>query len=160
MRIRISSDRHFWHQMLIDKGFRKKDFQRKLLNQLKNISPEDLLICLWDVLIGNDAAIHANIMPQIKCKKILIMWNHDRKKAMWYMTHWRDFACHWHTICLDTKRIILSHQPLKAWDLPEWWYNIHGHRHDRPLPAYSDKHLLYSPELENYKPKELSTFFT
>jgi calcineurin-like phosphoesterase family protein len=158
MRIRIIADTHFWHQTLVKIWQRQTWFDKKLFNQLKQIPQDDLLIHLWDVLIWKDNELHEKYIQPLKCKKILIMWNHDRKNAMWYMNHWWDFACRYHMIHMWNKIVILSHQPFQH--LPEWYINLHGHRHDKDTPRYSKDHYLYSPELEKYKPKLLENCFT
>lgn len=150
---RVTSDTHFWHQMLVEAGIRKNWFERWLFNKLNNIPKDDVLFHLWDILIGKDSELHEKYIKPLKCKKILIMWNHDRKNAMRYMNHWRDFACNFHLVNLDKKHIILSHRPID-W-LPEWWYNLHWHRHQKANPPFSEYHYLYSPELEKFFPKKL-----
>lgn len=153
MRKRIISDTHFWHDKMIEWGLRKPWFNKKIFNLLMKIPKDDLLIHLWDVCMGKDSYWHIEYIQKLKCKKILIMWNHDRKNAYWYMNHWWDFACTRHIEYLDKYKIILSHQPEQQ--LPSWWLNIHWYRHEKVNPPFSDNHFCYSPELENYKPKEL-----
>jgi calcineurin-like phosphoesterase family protein len=157
MNIWITADTHFWHAMLVQIWLRQKWFEKKIFNQLNNIPKDDLLIHLWDVLIWRDSELHEKYIQPLKCKKILIMWNHDRKSAMWYMTHWWDFACKNHIINMGNRIVILSHQPYP--NLPKWYVNLHGHRHEKVTPRYSPDHYMYSPELEKYKPKRLENCF-
>ena len=158
MEYRITSDTHFWHKMLIDIWLRKEWCDKKIFNRLMSIPKDDMLIHLWDILIWKDSELHDKYIKPLKCKKILIMWNHDRKSAQRYMNHWRDFACTRHVMYLDRHKVLLSHRPED--NLPKWRVNLHWHRHEKVNPPYSDNHYMYSPELENYIPKKLVNCFT
>lgn len=161
MKYYIISDTHFNHKEIIEYCDRPKDHEVKLINSMSKISNKDCLIHLGDICIGSDSVVHKLITDNVKCRKILIVGNHDSKSYSWYMEHGWDFACDKMTIKYGGKIVCLSHKP-QAWD-GDWEINIHGHLHnlghrDNEYKELKQWHRLYAPELFDYKPIELSKF--
>ena len=59
-------------------------------NNLAQIKKTDTLVLIGDVCIGKDAEIHKRYIVPLKCRKVLVLGNHDRKSIHWYLTHGRD----------------------------------------------------------------------
>lgn len=160
MNIWITTDTHFGHHMLIDNGYRPKDFEKRIIKGFKQIEDNDILIHLGDVGLVNHKIIKEVFGP-MKCKKILCKGNHDGKTNKWYLEHGFDFVCHSFRDRLFGKIIVFSHIPIKddGYDL-----NIHGHfhgndkRYEAELLAISnDKQVEVALEETNYQPVLLRT---
>lgn len=154
MKYRIISDTHFWHELLIDIGDRKKWFEDKIFKYLMEIPKEDTLIHLWDILIGWDTYWHKKYIEPLQCKKILVKGNHDRKTTARYNNHWWDFVCDSLTLKIYSKEILFTHIPTQ--ETMEWATRIenrlviHWHYHTyRRIPKRIPNHILYSCEYNN-----------
>lgn len=160
MKVYIISDTHFNHDAIISYCDRPTDHEIKLWKSMEKIGADDLLIHLGDICIGEDQMVHAYI-KDLKCRKVLVMGNHDSKSWHWYMGHGWDFACESFKLRYANKTICFSHKP-QPWD-GEWDINVHGHLHnlghrDNEYRELKKWHRLYSPELMGYAPIELSKF--
>ncbi len=96
MKIWITTDTHFNHKQLIEYG-RPEDFEDKIKKGLlNNVKPEDLLIHLGDICIGNDIENSNWFKNNLSCKTYLIRGNHDNKSIKWYMENgWDAVADGW-----------------------------------------------------------------
>jgi calcineurin-like phosphoesterase family protein len=163
MKYRIVSDTHFMHNLLIEIWDRKVWYERKLLNNLMSIPEWDILIHLWDICIWHDKEVHEKYIKPLRCKKILVKWNHDKKSNNRYTQRWRDFVCDSMTLDVFGKEVLLKHIP---WEETLEWVNryerrvvVHWHRHtfkrfDRWIYPFN-KHKLYSCEIENMQPRTI-----
>lgn len=163
----IISDTHFNHTKLEEWGDRSSSWQETLWKGLEAIPEEDTLIHLGDICIGNDLEIHANGNPYnlmvLKCKKILVRGNHDKKSAQWYTEHGWDFVCDGLDMIFLGHYLHFSHRPARPFG--HTTYNIHGHTHGN-LHRSEESHEYYnseyhkdiSPEIVGYKPLRLDTF--
>ena len=129
---------------------------------LKAIPEEDTLIHLGDICIGNDTEIHEQIAA-LKCRKILVRGNHDKKSVTWYEEHGWDFVCDGFSLIFHGRYLYFSHRPTPV--MYNFSENIHGHTHgnmhrSEEYIAYYEKsyHKDFSPELVGYKPIRLDTF--
>ena len=156
MIIYVIADTHFNHKLLVEKYWRIFNYEKILKINLWRIKKRDMLIHLWDICIGKDRVMHEKYIKPLQCKKLLVRWNHDRKSTHWYLNNWRDWVVDEYVLKVKWKRVLLSHIPVS--ELPKERYNIHWHTHDRPIPPISEYHRLYSPEIENYKPKNIEHF--
>jgi calcineurin-like phosphoesterase family protein len=170
----IITDTHFGHANMVQYCGRPEDFSNTIFNNLfKMIQPNDLLIHLGDICIGNDSLWHERLSV-IDCKKVLVRGNHDKKSDNWYMTHGWDFVCDNFSTTFLGKKILFSHmpRPVQLYD-----FNIHGHFHndlhrllDRQwvvpdeeernkevLETLTKNHINISIEETNYKPVLLDT---
>ena len=161
MKIWITTDTHFGHTALIEYG-RIPDFESKIKKNLKNlVKPEDLLIHLGDVCIGNDVENSNWFKRELGCKTYLIRGNHDRKSFNWYFNNGWDVVCDRLDFEMFGKKMCFSHLPV-AWD-GYFDINYHGHFHDtdhRRLEPDFNKMLcgynkLIALESNNYTPELL-----
>lgn len=164
----ITADTHLNHKKLIEFG-RPRGFEEKILSNLSRVlNPDDILIHLGDICIGNEVEAHLQLMSVSTCKKWLVKGNHDRKSDTWYLSHGWDFVST--RICLEKfgTRILFSHIPEDVGDEYECnaWFdvNIHGHFHDsnfrknEPEIARiltTEHHLLIAQEYRQYMPVNL-----
>lgn len=160
MRYWLISDTHFNHSKLEEWGDRSGNWQERMKRGMMNIPEEDTLIHLGDICIGNDTEVHA-FFQLLKCKKILVRGNHDKKSAQWYSEHGWDFVCDGLELIFEGHYLHLTHRPARPQGNTTW--NIHGHTHgnmhrsEEYLEFYSSEyHIDISPELKGYMPLNLS----
>lgn len=162
MKYYIISDTHFNHDEIIEYCNRPVDHENKMLSALRAINHSgNILIHLGDLALGNEKIACEKINQEFHQRKILILGNHDSKSASWYMEHGWSFVCESFKLKYCGKVICFSHKP-QSWD-GDWEINVHGHLHnlghrDNEYKDLKQWHRLYSPELMDYKPIELSTF--
>lgn len=166
MKYWLTTDTHFGHKQMIDYCGRPDDFDKIIRRHLiEMVKPDDLLIHLGDVCIGNDRENNA-FFRELGCRTVLVKGNHDGKSHTWYMDNgW--------TLCADRfdmeyggKRIAFTHIPV-GWD-GYFDLNIHGHFHNANHRRYEEDlkktlngyHKLLALEYTDYKPVLLDKFLT
>lgn len=155
MKVYLTTDTHFGHDAIIEYCGRPQDHEKRILNGWKNLKESHILIHLGDICWYDNKGIHEKYIAPLKCKKILIKGNHDKKSYAWYMNHGWDFACDSFTMRSHGLHIIFSHKPL-SWD-GYFDVNIHGHlhntRHHEDKLLGIQQHGCYglSIEIEDYK---------
>jgi len=162
MCIWIASDLHFLHHNIQTFCSRPPDHNEKMFKNLMTIPEKDLLICLGDISIGKELEVYERFIKPLKCRKILVKGNHDRKTNNWYLTHGWDFVCYSFQDMYRGKSVIFSHFPL---DATHYDFNIHGHLHNNIYKwenltkenrsFINEKHLLFAMELTKYQPMKL-----
>jgi len=158
----LISDTHFNHMKLEEWGGRSGDWQESLWKGLLELPPEDLLIHLGDICIGDDEEVHRNL-DAIACKKVLVIGNHDKKSKQWYQEHGWDFVVDSLELIYMGEYILFTHRPVAHfWHLTR---NIHGHTHgnlhrSEEYASYYDPEFNkdISPELIGYAPIRLDSF--
>jgi len=176
MKIYLTTDTHFSHDKMVEYCGRQNNFNELIWKGFNVITDKDILIHLGDFCIGNDVENHRHLSDLLKCKKILVKGNHDRKSDNWYLEHGWDFVCYKFQNNFFGKRILFSHIPSK--DDGEFDINIHGHFHNNlhrllegkfvvdgekernqeDLLKLTNKHKLLAIENTNYKPVLLEKF--
>lgn len=161
MKIYIISDTHFNHTEIIKYCERPDDHENRMWKALEQIQTQDCLVHLGDVNMGADEEVHDTYIKPLKCRKVLIMGNHDSKSWSWYMEHGWDFVCDNFQLKYGGKIIHFSHKPA-PWD-GTWEVNVHGHLHNlghrkNEYHELKQWHRLYAPELMGYRPIELAKF--
>lgn len=151
----VIADTHFNHKQMKTICFRPDDFENKLRKGLEMIPEKDILIHLGDICLGNDANVHEEFIMPLKCRKWLIMGNHDRKGLNWYLNHGWDFVAEEMILTHYGKRILFTHAPRIYGDFFD--LNIHGHQHnlkrDKIFIDYNK--FLFAVEHTGYKPLKL-----
>lgn len=160
-KIWIISDTHFNHPDIVNKfEFRPIDYQEQIIRKIKkNVSDNDILIHLWDVIFDRQSELWDILKWMWNCTKILVRWNHDKKSMNFYLENWFDFVCDEYKIKgFSWYDIVFSHIPKTDDQLEEWFINIHWHLHSnlhRDISKYTKNpknYLLYSAENENFMP--------
>lgn len=146
----VIADTHFGHQMLVDSGYRPDDYnERTMRNWLRMVGAHDLVIHLGDVALPDSRTETWVTLSALPGRKILVMGNHDKRSAKWYMERGFAFACD----SFELSGIIFTHRPLAV--VPEHArYNIHGHLHAGQHREHEPhaKHRLVSLEDVGYMP--------
>jgi len=161
----IVSDTHFNHDAIIKYCHRPLDHEELQWKALHLLPRDSILLHLGDVSMGNDEKTHESLNSfSVAKKRWLIRGNHDTKSNEWYMKHGWDFVADTISMRFMGHKIVFSHRPIPVKDDE---INIHGHLHnlDRDiLKSYpdeyvptDDRHILISPELNNYQPVKLAT---
>jgi len=109
------------------------------------------------------------IFDKLKGTKHLIMGNHDRSRSRsWWKRIGFDIVIN-NPIIFYQELFILSHEPLKSYELPIAYKNIHGHTHMQKLTpdghrfkciGIADKNAKYinvGVDVTNFKPVSLES---
>ena len=101
-----------------------------LLMDTNWISPQQHIDKIKEYVHKNDTLIHLGdvgnpeYMKQIKAYKVLIMGNHDES-----ITRFKPYFDEIYTgPVFISQKILLSHESINGGN---WWFNIHGHNHDK-----------------------------
>lgn len=159
MKMYITADTHYNHQQVIVYCKRPELYEELLFKNMQFLKSSDCLIHLGDFCLGKESLMHEKYLQPLKCRKILVLGNHDSKSFSWYMEHGWDFVCDSFRLKYCGKQILFSHAP-QMWD-GVWEINVHGHFHNcnhrvNEAGTHTDFLRLYSPEYMNYIPIELS----
>ncbi len=160
MNIWLCSDTYFAHKKILEYENRPKDYEAKIFKGLMTIPENEMLIHLGDVSLGKDEEMMQKYIAPLKCKKTLVLGNHDKKSIDWYLQRGFDSVCYRMTIKAFGYEILFSHPPRpdNGYDL-----NIHGHCHSQKRliefePTMNDKQWLVNIMDTNYQPIKLKTF--
>ena len=157
----LISDTHFNHDRIATYCNRPENFTDLIIRRWQEIvKPEDLVIHLGDVAIGNRRKVK-DILAELPGKKILVLGNHDRMHGPdWWMSQGFSFACQ----AMVYRNCWLTHEPEQADVLPFGCeLNLHGHLHNfqrEVHPNYRAKsfHRLFAVEYTNYRPVNFDKF--
>lgn len=161
----LTTDLHFNHDAMVMLCDRPKNFKERIIKHwLRQIKPEDTVICLGDLCIGDDLGVAA-IIASLPGRKFLVKGNHDKKSDTWYETlgGW-NLCCEALLLKRYGHRILLTHRPATVGD--HYDINIHGHQHNvLGKDIYGTNHLtgdgkrfLLAQEYEMYQPVLLDSF--
>lgn len=158
MNVWVTTDTHLGHDAMVEYCGRPKNHSYLILKRHSEmVKPDDILIHLGDICIGNDALWHSNFMGCVPGRKWLVRGNHDKKSDTWYLSHGWDFVGYNILLRKFGIDILLSHIPVggNGYDV-----NVHGHfhnsdhrRHEPELSAIkTDRHILVAIENTNLMP--------
>jgi calcineurin-like phosphoesterase family protein len=138
------------------KYLRPEGWQDRLIKNWQRAAlPQDITIHLGDVILGRQSEL-PNILASIAGRKILVMGNHDKESAFWYMRHGFDFACKG----LLWRGVWFTHAPQT--NLPDGAIlNVHGHLHVDHHPEHNNRPAhckLLSLETDGLAPVEFEAF--
>jgi len=159
----IISDTHFFHDKIIEYCNRPKNHTNKIFKNLMAIPEKDILIHLGDISIGREIEVYEKFIKPLKCTKILVKGNHDRKSNNFYLEHGWDFVCYSFSDTYFNKKILFTHFPKHT---DGYDFNIHGHLHSNVYKweqltkenknFINERHLLFAVESTNYRPMKLN----
>lgn len=162
----VVSDTHFNHTAIVNYCGRNPNHEELQTLEIEKLHADKILLHLGDFCLGKDVYWH-KWLQHLPCKKWLVLGNHDKKSIHWYLSHGWDWVGRSFEIEYMGKMIIFSHRPIKLDG--ENIFNVHGHLHDlkrNVLDSHPDeylgqkeKHILVSPEINNYKPIKLQDLF-
>lgn len=151
----LIADTHFGHIKIVQYCNRPDNFNELLLENLKVIPDEDILIHLGDFAFWRDENIneYQKAFNNFNFKKILVKGNHDKKSDTWYMQNGWDFVCNSFTLKKFGFKLLFSHRPLKLQD--NEYTNLFGHLHNNENFKWTKNKILIAVEYTNYKPIQL-----
>lgn len=159
-RIWLTTDTHFNHRKMIEKGFRPHDFEAQIImNWNRLVNPCDIVVHLGDVIVGRERELMF-YNESLNGVKTLVRGNHDQGRTFsFYIDHGFAMVCD----ALRFDDVLLTHEPTRESPVgSEWTMNIHGHLHaDGHRNAEFDlkpHHALLALEETNYCPVELQVF--
>ena len=156
----ITSDWHLLHENIVKYEGRPVDYQEKIIEGLKIVKPEDIVINLGDLIMGKNSEvdpmlerINAEAPGYAAATRLLIKGNHDHLPASRYRKHGY--------ILLDSltiNGIYISHHGVKR--LPsDCVVQIFGHYHSNTPPeVLLTNGRKFSIEEQDYKLLELNQF--
>jgi len=174
----IVADLHLDHTGLSDDGFRPVGFSEKEMRALTNCLKGDPVIFLGDISFHNEDKWHP-LITALPGKKWLVLGNHDKRSASWYLDRGWDFVGNSFELEMFGKRILFSHMPqvvqsstmvtgpgIQHYVQTGYDLNIHGHFHTFGLKVVQEKephlfnlltprHYLIAAEKLNYQPVKL-----
>lgn len=167
MKTYILSDTHFNHDKIKTYCERPDNFTELIIkNNNAIVKPEDLVIYLGDIAIGDRRKV-SDILREMNGRKVLAaLGNHDYCHSLtWWMRNGFDFAAD----ATVYRNVYLTHKP--ATFLPYGCkLNVHGHLHNiwhgfhgqdgEPTPTrlHNDWQRLFALEYTNYAPVEFQKF--
>ncbi|MFN2190710.1 MAG: metallophosphoesterase [Candidatus Promineifilaceae bacterium] len=157
----LTSDTHFGHDKIWQEwGYREEYFELEIIKAWnETVTQEDTVLHLGDLTITGLEATR-EWTEQLNGNKYLIRGNHDYKPEAWYQDlgfqpipdAYKRFGYRDGTFM----PILFTHEPVL--DLPEGWFNIHGHLHGdmhRGIET-TDHHFDVGVDVTGYKPVRLS----
>lgn len=155
MKYWIVSDTHFSHEMLVKAGLRPENADELMKKHWHNqVQPDDIVIHLGDVAWPR--AWEEDVINSLPGKKVLVMGNHDKKSAQWYLEHGFTFVCNHFVLKYGGFDLVFTHKP---WINHPFDVNVHGHYHNNfNREIYKEHPELYcvSMEVLNYQPLSMS----
>lgn len=123
------SDLHLGHKNIMKFGQRDfatiQDHDEAVIAGCNiRVDKRSLLWILGDVAMDMESI---KLLDNIKCRKRLIMGNHDRFPIEIYQKYFEDIRA-----CEKRYGVIMTHIPIHPNELQyrNWKYNLHGHIHD------------------------------
>ena len=159
----VTTDLHLGHENLCKYGVRPDGYEEKIWNGMKDLGENDILICLGDVAMKGERYAHEKYIIPLKCKKWLVIGNHDHKSNTFYLRNGWDFVSKKFYMKFMKKRILFSHKPQLSDG--SFHINIFGHFHDSDhhhrerhlISRLTPNHRLLALELTNYHPVKLES---
>ena len=156
----LITDTHLNHDNIATYCQRPENFTDMIIKRWHAVvKPEDLVIHLGDVAIGDRRKVKAQLDP-LPGRKVLVLGNHDRQHGPdWWMEMGFAFACQ----AMKYRNCWLTHEPSTS--LADGCdINIHGHLHNfwEKDPSKKGKpkpfHRLLAIEYTNYFPVNFDKF--
>lgn len=158
----IWSDLHFGHKNIIrfsDRPFETTEQMDEILVKNFNelVKPNDISIWVGDVSFKQETESR-KLIRRLNGYKILIIGNHDIYKKQRVMNLAFDEYHVVYNLSVNDTVLALTHYPMD--NLPDGWFNVHGHVHRNGHHADEvsmPTHLNVNCEFLNYKPINMAT---
>jgi len=148
----LISDLHFGHKGI--EKYRVDDYDSIIAkNWNKVVSKRDSVLVLGDLTLASKEE-SIDYFKRLRGNKFLIRGNHDGHTVTWYQDCRFRVVEPIYKVFKDKygKRypILFTHEPVT--DLPDAWFNIHGHIHRGVHRDYdlTNRHINLSAEAINY----------
>lgn len=162
--IYLISDTHFNHKNIIlyeNRPFGSiSEMNEKLIqNWNEVVKPEDTIIHLGDIGLGNESSLR-ELIPNLNGHKILIKGNHDGKSNKFYLDCGFEEVNRTKMMEINGIKIFLSHQPeSRPGDGQTYDIHLYGHVHSKgsngTYPTISKNGACICVERWNYYPVSL-----
>jgi calcineurin-like phosphoesterase family protein len=158
--IHVISDLHFGHANIMELMGRPEGYNEMIIDGWNSVvNKHDKVLVLGDVTFVNKVKTKA-YFDQLKGMKYLVRGNHDGHGERWFKDvgfieimdgQFKRFKNKYD----EYQTVVFTHRPVL--DLPDTWYNIHGHLHgnDHRGEHPSTRHFDVSVEPMNYKPMRI-----
>lgn len=152
-------DTHFQHHGLLTKFKTRLQFSNidehdeYIVDKINSIvyKKHDILWHLGDVAMGSDPAILEKTIGRIKCRKFLILGNHDHFHISEYVKYFEKIYGF-----IRYKKYWLSHAPIHPQEFYKRVANIHGHIHGVNKSVSDPRYICVSCEyLDDFAPMSL-----
>lgn len=154
--IYLTSDTHFGHQSLVGWGERSESHNEDMVEAWNTvIGKHDTVLHLGDLSFVNKENT-ARWTHLLKGKKYLVRGNHDSASDTWFSyVGFTVLPALFETFkdkYGNSLKILFTHEPI--FDLPDGWFNIHGHLHgDNHRNIITTKHHYdVGVDAHGYKP--------
>ena len=154
----IWSDPHFDHEGIIEHGGRPHPNAAAMTSRLcaswrDRVGPEDTIVCLGDVTIGQPKRTTLARLKSLPGRKVLVAGNHDfLPHQEWPKSYGFDEVVP--TIVCNTRPgLLMTHEPLET--VPAGHWSVHGHVHGLGEER-SPRHINVTVERTGYEPVRLS----
>ena len=153
-KIWVWSDHHFGHKNIIRFSDRPFDDliqmrENMILNYQDYVGIDDICIFVGDIAFLPDDQAN-EILHRMHGYKILVIGNHDFNKKKVKKLHFDETHLVRH-IWKDGMDFVFTHYPMH--NLPEPFFNIHGHEHVSHTYTDTPQHFNVNVEFLGYKPK-------
>lgn len=156
----LTSDTHFGHQNMVNWGQRTASFNEDIVKAWNSVvSEKDTILHLGDLTMTNKANTK-NWTDRLNGNKYLILGNHDDRSEAWYKDCGFTVIPDAHEGYTDKydKWIdyLFTHEPIS--NLPENWFNVHGHLHGnehRGILPDKSKYIDVGVDAIGFTPKRL-----
>ena len=146
----LITDTHFDHENIGVYCDRPNGWEELIIrNWTRIVKPEDVVIHLGDVAVGNKRELKT-LLDSLPGTKILVIGNHDTHSAPWFMRNGFAFA----TDALAYQGVTFSHKPSDTL-FDDTDINIHGHVHNTLWTPHKEFSRLLAIEHAGYKPVDL-----
>jgi len=132
-----TSDLHLSHKNIIEYENRPFDSIDEMNNTIIDIinyrlSPDDELYILGDFTLEKNVDKVNSLIRRIKCKKHLILGNHDYFVKNESLCSLFDSVHHYLEIDDNGQKVILFHYPIQNWNLKNYGsIHLYGHVHSK-----------------------------
>lgn len=154
-----TSDLHLSHKNIIE--YEKRPFSS--IEEMNNtiidninyrLSDDDELYILGDFTLEKSANKVRNLIRRIKCKKHLIIGNHDYFVKNEILCSLFDSVHHYLEIEDDGQKVILFHYPIQNWNLKHYGsIHLYGHVHSKDKLQLKEYNAFnVGIDVNNFKP--------
>lgn len=157
----IISDPHYGHANIIKHSHRRDDYEGVIMKRWNEVvKKNDKVLVLGDLSLANKEKT-IEFCKKLKGDKYLVRGNHDGHSVGWYkdcgFTVVEKIYKVFKTKYDKRYTVLFTHEPVM--DLPDGWFNIHGHIHRGVHRAgeyeLTERHFNACVEPLNYTPKPL-----
>lgn len=161
-----TSDLHLSHKNIIEYENRPFDSVKEMNDVIidninSRLSPDDELYILGDFTLDIDIRIVGNLIKRIKCKKHLIIGNHDHFARYEELSSLFESVQHYLEIDDEGQKVILFHYPIQNWNGKNHGsVHLYGHVHSKEELQLKEKNAFnVGVDVNDFMPMTLKGLF-